>query len=72
VNPRTHETIVPGPARGSELDMFNFASGEAPSVALDLFRYVAFQDPHWDWKTMDWDKDMSAAIDTVGPLMHVV
>jgi feruloyl esterase len=71
LNPRTKELIFPGPARGTELDMYNFASGEAPSVALDLFRYVAFQNPDWNWKTMDWDRDVAAAIEKVGPLMHV-
>jgi feruloyl esterase len=55
----------------AQLEMYNFASGEAPSVALDLFRYAAFQNPDWDWKTMDWDKDVAAAIEKVGPLMHV-
>ena len=71
LNPRTKKLIFPGPARGTELDMYNFASGEAPSVALDLFRYAAFQNPDWNWKTMDWDKDVSAAIEKMDPLMHV-
>jgi feruloyl esterase len=70
-NPRTGESIFPGPARGAELEMFNFANGEAASVALDLFRYAAFQNPNWNWKTMDWDKDVAAAIEKLGPLMHV-
>ncbi len=71
IDPRTKESIFPGPARGSELEMFTFANGEATSVALDLFRYAAFQNPDWNWKTMDWDKDIAAAIRTIGPLMHV-
>jgi feruloyl esterase len=71
LNPRTTERIFPGPARGTELDMYNFASGEAPSVALDIFRYAAFQNPDWNWKAMDWDKDVAAAIEKIGPLMHV-
>ena len=71
VNPRTKEVIFPGPARGSELEMGNFASGEAQGVALDLFRYAAFGDSDWNWKAMDWDKDITAAIQKVGPLMHV-
>ena len=71
INPRTRESIFPGPARGTELEMSNFASGAAASVALDLFRYVAFQDADWNWKAMDWDKDIAAAIQKIGPLMHV-
>jgi feruloyl esterase len=71
VNPRTKELIFPGPARGSELEMFNFASGEAGNIALDLFRYAAFQNPDWNWKALDWDKDVTAAIEKIGPLLHV-
>lgn len=71
VNPRTGAVIFPGPARGTELEMFTFASGEAMSVALDMFRYAAFQNPDFNWKTMDWDKDVGAASARVGPLMHV-
>lgn len=71
VNPRTGEVIFPGPARGTELEMFMFAGTEPMGVALDLFRYAAFQNADWTSKTMDWDKDVNAAIDKVGPLMHV-
>jgi feruloyl esterase len=51
--------------------MFNFASGEAAGVALDLFRYAAFQKPDWNWHAMDWDKDVTAAVEKIGPLLHV-
>lgn len=71
VNPRTHQSIFPGPAPGAELQMFGFANGETPWVALDLFRYAAFQNPDWDWTTMDWDQALAAAEDKIGPLMHV-
>jgi feruloyl esterase len=70
-NPRTHEKIFPGPAPGSELELFMFANGSAFGNALDLFRYVAFQNSEWDSTTMDWDKDVVAADVKVGPLMHV-
>jgi feruloyl esterase len=70
-NPRTKEIIFPGPARGSELDMYGFANGEAPTVALDLFRYAAFQKSDWNYRTMDWDADVNRAIQIIGPLMHV-
>jgi hypothetical protein len=63
--------IFPGPARGSELEMFDFASGKPFGTALDLFRYAAFQNPDWDWTKLDWDKDVAAAIAKVGPLLHV-
>lgn len=71
VDPSTHEVIFPGPAKGSESQLSGFADGKPFPVALDIFRYTAFQNPDWDWTTMDWNKDMNAAIATVGPLMHV-
>ncbi len=71
VNPRTKEAIFPGPARGAELEMFPFGNDRPMSVALDLFRYAAFQDPGRDPRSMDWDRDVDAAIQKLGPLMHV-
>lgn len=71
VSPRTGEVIFPGPAVGSELEMFGFANGQTPTVPLDLFRYVVFQDANWDWTRMNWDKDATQAINTLRPLMEV-
>ncbi|GBQ21767.1 feruloyl esterase [Acetobacter estunensis NRIC 0472] len=69
VNPRTGEVIFPGPAKGSE-DGFS-ADGKAFPVALDLFKYAAFQNPNWDWTTLNWDTDIAEATRKVGPLLHV-
>jgi feruloyl esterase len=70
-NPRTGESIFPGPARGSELDVGAFAGTEAMSVALDLFRYSTFQDPNWNWRAMNWSRDFDTANQRVGPLLQV-
>ncbi|WP_395496001.1 tannase/feruloyl esterase family alpha/beta hydrolase [Acetobacter sp. KSO5] len=69
VNPRTHQVLFPGPAKGSE-DGFS-ADGKAFPVALDLFKYAAFQNPNWDWTTLNWDTDIAKATQAVGPLLHV-
>ncbi|MCP1271570.1 tannase/feruloyl esterase family alpha/beta hydrolase [Acetobacter cerevisiae] len=69
LNPRTHQVIFPGPAKGSE-DGFS-ADGKAFPVALDLFKYAAFQNPNWDWTTLNWDTDIAKATQAVGPLLHV-
>jgi feruloyl esterase len=71
VNPRTQEVIFPGPARGSELDVYSFANGQTPTVPVNMFRYLAFHDANWNWKTMDWDRDMTTAIDALHPLTDV-
>ena len=28
-------------------------------VAVALFKYMIFEDPNWDWKTLDMDKDVA-------------
>ncbi len=69
VNPRTGQVIFPGPAQGAEGELS--ADGRPFTVALDLFRYAAFQNPNWDWTTMDWDRDVARANAILGPLMEV-
>ncbi|WP_408871478.1 tannase/feruloyl esterase family alpha/beta hydrolase [Gluconobacter cerinus] len=69
VDPQTGKVIFPGPAKGSE-DGFS-ADGKAFPVALDLFRYAAFQNPAWDWTTLKWDTDIASATSKLGPLLHI-
>lgn len=68
VNPRTGKSIFIGPALGAE-----FAGiGSSPhSSSLELYKYMVFQNPNWDWKTLDYDKDVALVDQMVGPLMYV-
>jgi feruloyl esterase len=60
-NPRTKEAIFPGMPRGSELTWGALTGGPQPfTIAVDFYRYFVFSDPQWDWKTMDFDKDVAA------------
>jgi feruloyl esterase len=34
-----------------------------------MFKYVVFQDPAWDWKTLDWDGDIDKAIEATAPML---
>ncbi len=70
-DPGSGRTIFPGPARGSELELYTFASGQPFANALDLFRYVAFQDAQWDYTSMDWSRDVATADAKIGRLFHV-
>jgi feruloyl esterase len=72
VNPRTGEVLFPGPALGGELPLFEFASPDAPmKPALLLYKSLVFGDnPNWDFKTLDYDKDIQRAIEKVGPALH--
>jgi feruloyl esterase len=58
MNPRTgQELAVPFP-RGSELGWTVMGSGPDPaSLGLDQLKYVTFQNPNWNWRTFDFDKD---------------
>ncbi|HVN32284.1 MAG TPA: tannase/feruloyl esterase family alpha/beta hydrolase [Thermoanaerobaculaceae bacterium] len=57
-NPRTGELIfapmVPGGGG-------NLSEANPMGVALGLYRNLVFQDPDWDWKTLDLDRDVSFA-----------
>jgi feruloyl esterase len=67
-NPRTGEQIYSGWARGSE----GFGESAAQSwrqylvepgepARVGLFRYFLFHDPNWDWRTLDFDRDLAYA-----------
>jgi feruloyl esterase len=44
---------------GSELGWAGMAGGPEPNAILnDHFKYVVFQDPNWDWKTLNFDSDV--------------
>ncbi len=57
-NPRTGEELFGSLAPGSELAWAVMGGGPEPYAAiLDQMKYVVFQNPDWDWRTFDFDKD---------------
>ena len=61
-NPRTGAVIFPPMERGSELVWKTLAGGPEPiQLAQDFFRYVVFDDPAWDFRTLDFDGDVTRA-----------
>jgi len=61
-NPRTGAEIFPGLERGSEMGWGALAGGPAPlSISTDHFKYIVFKDPQWDYRTLDFDKDVAKA-----------
>jgi feruloyl esterase len=47
---------------GTELRWARLASGPAPAdLFLDEFRYVVYQNPDWDWRTFDLERDAARA-----------
>lgn len=60
VNPRTGKEMFASLVPGTELGWGVQALGPEPSVNIyDQYRYVVFKDPNWDWKTFDFDKDVT-------------
>ena len=62
VNPRTQAHIFPGLEPGSELGWAPLAGGPKPFGIVDsYFRYVLFQNPDWDFRSLNFDKDVAEA-----------
>ena len=56
---------------GSELTWGALTGGPQPfSIAVDFYRYFVFADPNWDWKTMDFDKDVAAGEEKAGKVLN--
>jgi feruloyl esterase len=69
------ELIYPGLVPGGEMEwaMLTAASPEPGGIDVGMFRYLAHEDPAWDWRTFDLDRDTSPIekkagfIDAVNP-----
>ncbi len=61
-NPRTGKQIFPGMTPGSELVWGALAGGPQPfAIPVSHFQYVVFKDKNWDFKSLDFDKDVALA-----------
>jgi len=61
-NPRTGDEIFPGLAPGSEMGWAAGLAAPTPlSIATDYWKFVVFKKPDWDFKTLDFDKDVALA-----------
>jgi Tannase and feruloyl esterase len=61
VNPRTHQPLYSGLEKGSELGWATWAGPKPLSIALDYFRFVVFENPAWDFRTLNFDDDIARA-----------
>ncbi len=67
-NPRTGALIYPGWPRGSEgfgdgaiQGWRQFILDQAQPARVDFFRYWLFHNPNWDFRTIDWERDLAYA-----------
>ena len=59
VNPRTKEQIFPGLAYGSELGWNTFGGQQPFGIATQMFQFMVFNDPNFDYKTLNFDTHMA-------------
>jgi len=81
-NPRTGETIFPGFSPGAEALPQNWRiwiTGNTPGALTigaffgnAFFADMVFEDPPWDYRTFDFDKDMKTADDKLGPVVNSI
>lgn len=55
VNPRTQQEIYPAMQPGSELGWGGLAGPQPAGEAVDLFKYLVFNDERWDFRTLAFD-----------------
>lgn len=71
-NPRTGELVFPGFPPGSEQLLTALTSGPEPfMVATSYFRDIVFNDPEWDFKSFDYDKDLTASYEAGSDILDV-
>lgn len=84
-NPRTGEQIIAGYSPGSESPSGdNWAGGwkmyitdRKEPMRLEVWQYWVFDDPKWDWRTFDYDRDVAyadkklAAVNATSPDLNV-
>jgi feruloyl esterase len=59
-NSQTGKQIFPAMERGSELVWGTLAGGPKPiALANDYFKYVVFENPDWDFKTLNFGSDVA-------------
>lgn len=72
INPRTKQVIFPGLEPGSELGWGTQAGPNPFTPGLDEFKYVVFKNPDWDYKTFNFDSDVTAALKADNNMMNAL
>ena len=58
----TGQVVFPRLEPGTELRWDRLAGGPRPAdIFVDQFRYVVYQDPDWDWRSFDLERDSTKA-----------
>ena len=63
--------VFPGKDPGSETGWGGFIGGQTPGVSVGSFQ-VAYQDPNWDAKGFDLERDLPVVDEKVGAILNAV
>ncbi len=66
--PVTGKTQFPGAAPGTENNFGGYNANGPMGVATALYKYMIFQNPNWDWKTLDMVKDVEYGRTVLGSI----
>jgi feruloyl esterase len=72
VNPRTKQPIFPGLAPGSELAWGTVAGPQPLGFPQEIYKYVVFRNPDWDYRTLDLDADVARAEKAYDGMMDAI
>jgi feruloyl esterase len=72
INPRTKEQIFPGLMPGSEMGWGTQVGPMPFGPGLDEFRFVVFKNPDWDYKSFNFDSDVTAAVKADNNMMNAM
>src|SRR5262245_1363070 len=59
VNPTTKKKIFPALELGSEIGWNTFGGQQPFGIGVQMYQYMVFNDPKWDYKTLNFDSDMA-------------
>lgn len=71
-NPRTGQSVFPGLEPGSEMGWATLSGPEPLSLANETYQYLVFQNPAWDYRKFDPDRDVAQAEKVVGATMDAI
>ena len=72
VNPRTKQALFPGYERGSELGWGTMAGPRPFTIGVDLFKYVVFENPNWDYRSLNFDSDIARTEKVAGATLNAL
>jgi feruloyl esterase len=72
VNPRTKRPIFPGLAPGSELAWGTVAGPQPLAFPQEIYKFIVFRNPAWDYRTLDLDADVTRAEQAYDGMMDAV